>query len=179
MGESKKTRLPRPATLIACGALLVALAGTAVAVNEGKIETKDVDLIKYEKKAGVQATVTTSTIMSGPKMKLKVKPGDLLRVMARVDLQRTMGTSSCDVRLGVNTEGGGVYNDILTTTSASFETRYLDAGPVGSTDQTDAVERTVPITEKDELTVEIAYRSGGPTTACNFQDRHLWVEQIR
>ena len=88
--------------------------------------------------------------------------------MAAVGMQRTGGTANT-VCLRVD----GVDTTILSSTSATVETRYLVQGStVGSTNPMDSRPVVFPVTTGSH-TISLRYSSTGGQS--QFTNRHLWV----
>jgi hypothetical protein len=149
-------------------------------LKDGQVKTRDADLVKYRKDESAVVTGNTTPLNEGPAITGRAEPGELLTIHARVDIQRDAGSAGCGVFLGVQGAGSGESGvNILTSSSSTPETRWMDLDQLGTTAKHDAVARTVPVADGGPYRISFSFYSGNATTDCTFTDRNLWVEQAR
>ena len=189
---------PSPAMVVAVAALIVALAGSAVAVDKitsndiaknavlsqhieaGQVKNDDTDLVKHARAPGEVQHSASASAELGPNLTLRAKRGDVLRINARVTIRNVLGSQECYVNLAVDGPGDEVDSElrVMDRQGGGPFVTYANNSSGGSGFGLNSDPLDLPIVRAGRHRVFLTYQVEAGNT-CGFADRNLWVEQIR
>ncbi len=184
--------------VLVVAALIAALAGTAVAVDKitskdikpnavrskhikrGQVKASDTDVVKFGRAGGETSVAPGSEIALTPRIRLRAKAGDLLRVHLAVTVRLDGSLSNdCFVRLRVQGPPGDFDRTVIDASPSDPVTVYMDGSADGSTNLADLIGRDVPIPQTGRYTLSMRYSSAIGGDPCAFSGRRLWIEHSR